>query len=1389
MEKSLERFYKKFERPPFAPTYYPSEEEFSDPIAYVAKIKSEAEDYGVVKIVPPASFRPPFVIDSSKFEFTPRVQRLNEIDALFRVRIVFINKLVNFWHLQGQQFRLPWVENKYIDLYRLRKLVEESGGLKKVNYERKWSQIARSLGFKPASGPTLKQHYIKWILPYEHSIEKSELEDVDAHTTQTHPAEPREDKCARTMQGRRRMATAGTSTISPSQSRMMAGMKRKPMPSLDKSSLSIDLVACHKCGGGGDEARLLLCENCDRSLHTYCLVPPLAAVPKGDWRCPKCVANEVKKVSFEFGFHDSNQLFTLEEFGEWANDFKQSYFKQAPCDVDSEKVETEFWQNVINFDKDVSVKYGADLITSKVGSGFPRKTDIFKGVDAKDRIAYASHPWNLNNLPVLRESVLSHIDTGISGMMVPWVYVGMCFSTFCWHVEDHWTYSINYNHWGERKIWYGITGKDAEKFDQIVKSSVPELFVDQPDLLHHMTTALNPRFLMDKGLSIYTVQQNAGEFVITFPRAYHAGFNEGLNFAEAVNFAPPDWLQMGRMCLTNYANIQRTCVFSHGELVMKMVQVADKMSIGMCLATLEELRYIVKREAEFRKQLTHNGLRESEFCKFEDVPDDARSCIVCKTTMYVSALVCKHKSRIVCMNHMDQLCSECQISDCCLRFRYTLEDLIPLANKLAQRTTSFEEWRDRVAQLYKEEANEKLEIRHILEGISRFDKLCVAANKIINRKIRLRDNTRCQKADNRCDFTELERLRQQLQESDIQDEALEKSLDNLHEKINSWKVKLMDTIENYRYVYGGSTAVDLFQEIAYEGEEFNLKLPEMELLKMESARCQWLLKANKMLDWVQRRATRTSKQLDKDMQQATIKQENGSPSTFDNALDIKEEEVEQEDEEEEDIDDDGQLARFDVVRLNKMISDGSRWIHSCDLVKGVATSLYQMQRDGVASETKAEELLENAEGIGFFAAEQCWKQLMLTDWLDSEHINEFRDELQLAKEIHINYPKLIEDPKCSFSLKVLEQLEQQCEKSLLERNGPLHQKVSDLKLRLKHFVDKIQNMFQKAIGYYNVFEIIAGRDDLPSLVEGDPLPLPLFRSTKYNDNWAQLKQFNSNSLLSAHLAAISEQQSNLLMALRLVNQKRPLKETCSCGKEAGGSQPSQLTISCFLCNSGFHSSCAQWEPFLDRMPPGVFLCPRCLRSRRPCIEDVEAACESAPAFSKLQKNVYTIPQGTDLTTISEDHKLRIQESMVMALSLEIMDVEAYQMAFSSAYFQLFPIGEVQVEVWRQIQAKMVAASPRSIIFPHTTLITGQLTGGAGGRRNSAKRQSNSGSAKYADQKHETSATSSTNGTPTGSKKRCKEVYHADKEICAADKCLRPYRKLRVSFDFSTKSLN
>lgn len=40
--------------------------------------------------------------------------------------------------------------------------------------------------------------------------------------------------------------------------------------------------------------------------------------------------------------------------------------------------------------------------------------------------------------------------------------------------------------------------------------------------------------------------QQAGEFIITYPRGYHAGFNCGLNCAESVNFALESWIELGK---------------------------------------------------------------------------------------------------------------------------------------------------------------------------------------------------------------------------------------------------------------------------------------------------------------------------------------------------------------------------------------------------------------------------------------------------------------------------------------------------------------------------------------------------------------------------------------------------------------------------------------------------------------------------------------------------------------------------------------------------------------------------------------------------------------------------------------------------------------------------
>lgn len=58
---------------PTAPSYYPTEEEFRDPMEYMRKIAPEGSKHGIVKIVPPRNWQPTFAINT---EVRPPLQLL-----------------------------------------------------------------------------------------------------------------------------------------------------------------------------------------------------------------------------------------------------------------------------------------------------------------------------------------------------------------------------------------------------------------------------------------------------------------------------------------------------------------------------------------------------------------------------------------------------------------------------------------------------------------------------------------------------------------------------------------------------------------------------------------------------------------------------------------------------------------------------------------------------------------------------------------------------------------------------------------------------------------------------------------------------------------------------------------------------------------------------------------------------------------------------------------------------------------------------------------------------------------------------------------------------------------------------------------------------------------
>uniref|UniRef100_A0A8C7PHL2 [histone H3]-trimethyl-L-lysine(4) demethylase n=1 Tax=Oncorhynchus mykiss TaxID=8022 RepID=A0A8C7PHL2_ONCMY len=467
----------------------------------------------------------------------------------------------------------------------------------------------------------------------------------------------------------------------------------------------VDSFVCRMCGRGDEDEKLLLCDGCDDNYHTFCLLPPLTEAPKGNWRCPKCVAEECKRPAEAFGFEQATREYTLQSFGEMADTFKADYFNMPVHMVPTELVEREFWRLVSSIEEDVTVEYGADIHSKEFGSGFPMNNGM-KNL-SQEEADYARSGWNLNVMPVLEQSLLCHINADISGMKVPWLYVGMVFSAFCWHIEDHWSYSINYLHWGEPKTWYGVPSVAAEQLEEVMKKLTPELFEFQPDLLHQLVTIMNPNILMAHGVPVVRTNQCAGEFVITFPRAYHSGFNQGYNFAEAVNFCTADWLPAGRSCIEHYRRLRRYCVFSHEELTCKMAACPEKLDLNLAAATHREMFSIVQEERELRKGLLERGITEAEREAFELLPDDERQCDNCKTTCFLSALACSNcTERLVCLYHTQDLCN-CPTDKLYLRYRYTLDELLAMLHRLKVRAESFDSWANRVKEALEQEEGNK----------------------------------------------------------------------------------------------------------------------------------------------------------------------------------------------------------------------------------------------------------------------------------------------------------------------------------------------------------------------------------------------------------------------------------------------------------------------------------------------------------------------------------------------------------------------------------------------------------------------------------------------------------------------------------------------------------
>lgn len=629
------------------PSLHPTHDDFADPTAFLSRpdIQALGRTYGIVKIVPPAGWRPPILLAES-FSFHTRLQKLGDLGITGRSRKFFLDNMNKHRAMAGFPpvpptcSPSPGCEVHFYDLYLAaeRHLAAgpgpDSSGAPgaalllrrapgdvvtpkqepQVPYRARLAAFNAEFGLPPASN-VLAAVFYSQVLPY---------------------------------------------------ARFLAAHGATDFPQPDPESPD----ACVICRKTHSPTTTLLCDHCDGAYHMRCLDPPLTQVPEGKWYCAGCLVG-----SGEYGFDENNAKYSLWLFIDHCKETEARLAAQFG-DLAPDDLETLFW-GLVESGSDIEVQYGADIHNLAPGevSGFP--TEVSRGY--KDlrplldslllqgrpfppflpsqtlpppyagpsppsglltpqsvpqtilhnmpqpspqaqippmlghirdtqlpplaplsaqlpplpghlpafsgqlppiaglppipglpplagplaSVDYLTHPWNLTQLPFAKGSLLRHVHTQISGMTVPWIYVGSRLSTFCWHVEDHYTLSANYCHAGATKKWYGIPAAFADQFEAYMKARAPDLFKRQPDLLHQLVTLVSPLDLARAGIQVFYADQHPNEFVVTYPRVYHAGFNSGFNLNEAVNFTMDSWLEYGEQAVRDYRGIKKENVFDH----------------------------------------------------------------------------------------------------------------------------------------------------------------------------------------------------------------------------------------------------------------------------------------------------------------------------------------------------------------------------------------------------------------------------------------------------------------------------------------------------------------------------------------------------------------------------------------------------------------------------------------------------------------------------------------------------------------------------------------------------------------------------------------------------------------------------------------------------------
>ncbi|XP_047415264.1 protein Jumonji isoform X1 [Sciurus carolinensis] len=645
------------------PVLRPSAKEFHDPLIYIESVRARVGKYGMCRVIPPPDWRPECKLNE-EMRFVTQIQHIHKLGRRWGPnvqRLACIKK-----HLRSQGItmdELPLIGGCELDLACFFRLINEMGGMQQVTDLKKWNKLADMLRIPRTAQDRLaklQEAYCQYLLSY------------DSLSPEEHRRLEKEVLMEKEILEKRKGPLEGHTESDHH--------KFHPLPRFEPKNGLVHGVAPRN----GFRSKLKEVGQAPLKTGRRRLFAQEREAAKEEEE-DKGVLSDFHKCIYK------GRSVSLTTFYRTARNIMNMCFSKEPAPAE---IEQEYWRLVEEKDCHVAVHCGK-VDTNTHGSGFPvGKSEPF-----------SRHGWNLTVLPNNTGSILRHLGA-VPGVTIPWLNIGMVFSTSCWSRDQNHLPYIDYLHTGADCIWYCIPAEEESKLEDVVHTLLQANGTPGLQMLES-NVMISPEVLCREGIKVHRTVQQSGQFVVCFPGSFVSKVCCGYSVSETVHFATTQWTSTGFETAKEMKRRHIAKPFSMEKLLYQIAQAEAKKENGPTLSTisalLDELRDTELRQ---RRQLFEAGLHSSARYgshdggsavadgkkkprKWLQLETSERRCQICQHLCYLSMVVQENENVVFCLEcalrHVEKQKSCRGLK---LMYRYDEEQIISLVNQICGKVSS-----------------------------------------------------------------------------------------------------------------------------------------------------------------------------------------------------------------------------------------------------------------------------------------------------------------------------------------------------------------------------------------------------------------------------------------------------------------------------------------------------------------------------------------------------------------------------------------------------------------------------------------------------------------------------------------------------------------------------